>query len=36
MNFDYSDTTREIRSAVAALCQNFGPEYWQSCEATEK
>lgn len=36
MNFDYSDTTREIRSAVADLCQNFGPEYWQNCEATEK
>lgn len=36
MNFDYSDTTREIRSAVADLCKNFGPEYWQNCEATEK
>ena len=36
MNFDYSDTTREIRSAVADLCSNFGPEYWQNCEATEK
>ena len=36
MNFDYSHTTREIRGAVAALCQNFGPAYWQNCEATEK
>lgn len=36
MNFDYSDTTREIRSAVADLCKNFGPEYWQNCEASEK
>ena len=36
MNFEYSDTTREIRSAVADLCNNFGPEYWQNCEATEK
>jgi acyl-CoA dehydrogenase len=36
MNFDYSDTTREIRGAVADLCSNFGSEYWQSCEAIEK
>jgi acyl-CoA dehydrogenase len=36
MNFDYPDTTREIRGAVADLCSNFGPEYWQNCEATEK
>ncbi len=36
MNFDYSDTTREIRTAVADLCKKFGPDYWQNCEATEK
>ena len=36
MNFDYSDTTREIRAAVAGLCGNFGPEYWQQCEANER
>ena len=36
MNFDYSDTTREIRGAVADLCGDFGPQYWQNCEATEK
>ena len=33
MNFDYSQTTQEIRSAVAALCQNFGGDYWQKCDA---
>jgi acyl-CoA dehydrogenase len=36
MNFEYSDTTREIRSAVASLCSKFGPDYWQKCEATER
>ena len=36
MNFEYSETTREIRSAVASLCSKFGPDYWQKCEATER
>lgn len=36
MNFEYSDTTREIRSAVASLCSKFGPDYWQKCEATDR
>jgi acyl-CoA dehydrogenase len=36
MNFEYSSTNLEIRSAVAALCRDFGGEYWQRCEAEER
>lgn len=32
MDFDYSDTQKEIRSAVARLCADFGPDYWRGCE----
>lgn len=36
MNFDYSDTTQEIRRAVADLCRGFGGDYWQRCEKEER
>lgn len=32
MNFSYSDTQEEIRTAVAALCANFGLNYWRECD----
>jgi acyl-CoA dehydrogenase len=32
MNFSYSDTQEEIRSAVQALCARFGLEYWRKCD----
>ncbi|MGP1613741.1 MAG: hypothetical protein ACTS5Y_01535 [Pollutimonas bauzanensis] len=32
MNFNYSDTQQEIRSAVAALCARFGEDYWRQCD----
>ena len=32
MNFSYSDTQEEIRTAVAALCTNFGLNYWRECD----
>ena len=31
MNFDYSQTQEQIRSAVRELCKGFGPEYWRQC-----
>ena len=32
MDFEYTDTQQEIRSAVRKLCAGFGPEYWAQCE----
>jgi len=32
MDFNYSDTQTEIRTAVARLCADFGPNYWMKCE----
>jgi acyl-CoA dehydrogenase len=32
MNFAYSDTQEEIRTAVAALCSNYGLDYWRECD----
>ena len=32
MDFEYSDTQRQIRSAVAGLCAGFGPDYWRRCD----
>lgn len=29
MNFDYTDTQKEMRAAVRALCKEFGDEYWR-------
>jgi acyl-CoA dehydrogenase len=35
MDFDYTDTQLEIRSAVAVLCTKFGADYWLRCEEKE-
>jgi acyl-CoA dehydrogenase len=35
MDFDYTETQREIRSAVEALCATFGVDYWRRCEEKE-
>src|SRR5271169_956866 len=32
MDFDLSESQKEIRAAVAALCARFGNEYWRSCD----
>ena len=32
MDFAYSDTQEEIRTAVGALCANFGLDYWRQCD----
>jgi len=32
MDFDLSDSQKEIRDAVAALCARFGNEYWRACD----
>ena len=32
MNFELSDSQKEIREAVAALCARFGNEYWRGCD----
>ena len=32
MNFAYSDTQEEIRTAVTALCSNYGLDYWRECD----
>lgn len=32
MNFDYSETQQEIRTAVAKLCAEFGADYWRECD----
>ncbi|MGH7842320.1 MAG: acyl-CoA dehydrogenase family protein [Candidatus Binataceae bacterium] len=32
MDFELSDSQREIREAVAALCKRFGNDYWRSCD----
>jgi acyl-CoA dehydrogenase len=32
MNFEYTDTQREIRSAVRRLCDGFGLDYWRECD----
>lgn len=36
MDFEYTDTQQEIRSAVRKLCASFGPEYWAQCEKEGK
>jgi acyl-CoA dehydrogenase len=35
MDFSYSDTQREIRSAVTELSLRFGDAYWRDCDAKE-
>jgi acyl-CoA dehydrogenase len=32
MDFEFSDSQKEIRTAVTALCARFGNEYWRSCD----
>jgi len=32
MDFEFSDSQKEIRTAVAALCARFGNEYWRGCD----
>lgn len=32
MDFAYTDTQEEIRSAVRKLCAAFGPDYWRRCD----
>ena len=32
MDFELSDSQKEIRAAVAALCARFGNEYWRRCD----
>lgn len=32
MNFAYTETQEEIRTAVQALCANFGLDYWRRCD----
>jgi acyl-CoA dehydrogenase len=32
MDFELSDSQKEIRAAVAAVCARFGNEYWRSCD----
>lgn len=31
MDFSYTETQTQIRAAVKALCDGFGPEYWRQC-----
>jgi acyl-CoA dehydrogenase len=32
MDFELSDSQKEIRAAVEALCARFGNEYWRRCD----
>ncbi len=32
MDFELSDSQKEIREAVAAVCARFGNDYWRSCD----
>jgi acyl-CoA dehydrogenase len=32
MDFELSDSQKEIRTAVAAACARFGNDYWRSCD----
>jgi len=32
MDFELSDSQKEIRAAVAAACARFGNDYWRSCD----
>ena len=32
MDFDYTSTQQEIRTAVRRICQQFGPDYWRRCD----
>lgn len=36
MDFAYSETQQAIREAVRRLCSDFGSQYWQDCEQTER
>lgn len=36
MDFSYTDTQREIRDAVFALCARFDEAYWRGCEVEQK
>ncbi|MES3000757.1 MAG: acyl-CoA dehydrogenase family protein [Pseudomonadota bacterium] len=36
MNFSYSDTQNEIKSAVTELCERFEPQYWRNCDANKE
>ena len=36
MNFSYSDTQNEIKSAVIELCERFGPQYWRDCDGKKE
>jgi acyl-CoA dehydrogenase len=32
MDFELSDSQKEIRAAVAAVCARFGNDYWRTCD----
>jgi alkylation response protein AidB-like acyl-CoA dehydrogenase len=32
MNFELTESQKEIRTAVADLCERFGNEYWRGCD----
>src|ERR1700690_3062940 len=32
MEFELSDSQKEIRDAVTALCARFGNDYWRQCD----
>src|SRR6202022_832027 len=32
MDFEFSNSQREIREAVSKLCARFGDEYWRECD----
>src|SRR3984957_809023 len=32
MNFELTDSQKEIRAAVAAVCARFGNDYWRTCD----
>ena len=32
MQFELSDSQKEIRDAVSALCARFGNDYWRQCD----
>jgi acyl-CoA dehydrogenase len=36
MDFTYTDTQRDIQSAVRKLCDEFGPDYWRKCDEAQR
>lgn len=34
MDFEYSSTQKEIRTAVRGICDRFGLDYWRECDET--